>query len=141
MRLRIDNDVIAYQDPSQRTTAEGPDDANRTARRPGRRPKPHPSQGRPAPYKAFDRTLVPRFSVRGQPDLRHDGPVRLRKWLPCLRKPARRVEILPARQPVCGGRDGRRFSRHDGDSKISAAPIKINAEIALPQIISDGVAP
>ena len=31
-------------------------------------------------------------------------------------------------------------SCHDGDSKIAAARIKISAEIALPQIISDGVA-
>ena len=31
-------------------------------------------------------------------------------------------------------------SRHDGDSKIAAARITISAEIALPQIISDGVA-
>ena len=140
MRLRIDNDVIAYQIHPTHYRRGAHDDAKPNGTTPPGADQTIHRRADPRHHKAFDQNMQCRgFSVRvGQ--TYNDRPGQgLRKWLPRLAKPARRVEMLPARQPVCGGRDGRDFSRRTKTPRSPPA-LKINAEIALPQIISDGVA-
>ena len=110
----------ATQAPTETTTAAGPIRA----------------------YKAFDQNMQCRgFQFEVGKTYEHDGPVKACKsGFHACENPLDvwSYYALDSRYAVV--EMGGDVSRHDGDSKIAAARITISAEIALPQIISDGVA-
>ena len=93
-------------------------------------------------YKAFDQNMQCRgFQFDVGQTYEHDGPVKAcESGFHACENPLDvwRYYALDSRYAVV--EMGGDVSRHDGDSKIAAARITISAEIALPQIISDGVA-
>ena len=93
-------------------------------------------------YKAFDKNMRCRgFQFDVGQTYEHDGPVKAcESGFHACENPLDvwRYYALDSRYAVV--EMGGDVSRHDGDSKIAAARITISAEIALPQIISDGVA-
>ena len=93
-------------------------------------------------YKAFDKNMRCRgFQFDVGQTYEHDGPVKAcESGFHACENPLDvwSYYALDSRYAVV--EMGGDVSRHDGDSKIAAARITISAEIALPQIISDGVA-
>ncbi|MCB1913925.1 MAG: hypothetical protein KDG53_18845, partial [Rhodocyclaceae bacterium] len=93
-------------------------------------------------YKAFDKNLQCRgFQFEVGQTYEHDGQVKAcESGFHACENPLDVWNYYPLDSRYAVVEMGGDVSRHDGDSKIAAARIKINAEIALPQIISDGVA-
>ena len=93
-------------------------------------------------YNAFDQNMQCRgiqFDV-GQ-TYEHDGPVKAcESGFHACENPLDVWSYYPLDSRYAVVELGGDVSRHDDDSKIAAARITISAEIALPQIISDGVA-
>ena len=143
MRLRIDNDVVAYQYPSHGTIATGTTMTQAEQHDATQAPtETTTAAGRSAPTRRLTRTCSAAvFSSASARPMSTTGRSRRAKVASTPRNPLDVWRPLPARQPVCGGPSWAEIvSRHDDDSKIAAARITISAEIALPQIISDGVA-
>ena len=93
-------------------------------------------------YKAFDKNLQCRgFQFEVGQTYEHDGQVKAcESGFHACENPLDVWRYYPLDSRYAVVELGGDVSCHDGDSKIAAARIKINAEIALPQIISDGVA-
>ena len=93
-------------------------------------------------YKAFDKNLQCRgFQFEVGQVYEHDGPVKAcESGFHACENPLDVWSYYPLDSRYAVVELGGDVSCHDGDSKIAAARIKISAEIALPQIISDGVA-
>ena len=93
-------------------------------------------------YKAFDKNLQCRgFQFEVGQIYEHDGPVKAcESGFHACENPLDVWSYYPLDSRYAVVELGGDVSCHDGDSKIAAARIKISAEIALPQIISDGVA-
>ena len=93
-------------------------------------------------YKAFDRDMKCRgYQFEAGKTYDHDGPVRAcESGFHACENPLDVWNYYPLDSRYAVVELGGDASRHDGDSKIAAARITISAEIALPQIISDGVA-
>ena len=95
-------------------------------------------------YKAFDQNMQCRgFQFEVGHTYEHDGPVKAcESGFHACENPLDVWSYYPLDSRYAVVEMGGDFSRHDDDddSKISAARITISAEIALPQIISDGVA-
>ena len=93
-------------------------------------------------YKAFDKNLQCRgFQFEVGKTYEHDGPVNAcESGFHACENPLDVWSYYPLDSRYAVVEMGGDFSRHDDDSKISAARITISAEIALPQIIRDGVA-
>ena len=92
-------------------------------------------------YKAFDQNLQCRgFQFEVGQVYEHDGPVKAcESGFHACENPLDVWSYYPLDSRYAVVELGGDVSRHD-DSKIAAARITISAEIALPQIISDGVA-
>ena len=93
-------------------------------------------------YKAFDQNMQCRgFQFEVGKTYEHDGPVKAcESGFHACGNPLDVWSYYPLDSRYAVVEMGGDFSRHDDDSKISAARITISAEIALPQIIRDGVA-
>ena len=93
-------------------------------------------------YKAFDQNMQCRgFQFEVGQVYEHDGPVKAcESGFHACENPLDVWSYYPLDSRYAVVELGGDVSCHDGDSKIAAARIKISAEIALPQIISDGVA-
>ena len=93
-------------------------------------------------YKAFDQNMQCRgFQFEVGKTYEHDGPVKAcESGFHACENPLDVWSYYPLDSRYAVVEMGGDFSRHDDDSKISAARITISAEIALPQIIRDGVA-
>ena len=93
-------------------------------------------------YKAFDKNLQCRgFQFEVGKTYEHDGPVNAcESGFHACENPLDVWSYYPLDSRYAVVELGGNVSRHDVDSKIAAARITISAEIALPQIISDGVA-
>ena len=93
-------------------------------------------------YKAFDKNLQCRgFQFEVGQTYEHDGPVKAcESGFHACENPLDVWNYYPLDSRYAVVELGGDISRHDDDSKIAAARITISAEIALPQIISDGVA-
>ena len=93
-------------------------------------------------YKAFDKNMRCRaFQFEVGQTYEHDGPVKAcASGFHACENPLDVWSYYPLDSRYAVVEMGGDFSRHDDDSKISAARITISAEIALPQIIRDGVA-
>ena len=93
-------------------------------------------------YKAFDKKLQCRgFQFEVGQVYEHDGPVKAcESGFHACENPLDVWSYYPLDSRYAVVELGGDVSCHDGDSKIAAARITISAEIALPQIISDGVA-
>ena len=93
-------------------------------------------------YKAFDKNLQCRgFQFEVGQTYEHDGQVKAcESGFHACENPLDVWSYYPLDSRYAVVELGGDVSRHDGDSKIAAARITISAEIALPQIISDGVA-
>ena len=93
-------------------------------------------------YKAFDKNLQCRgFQFEVGQTYEHDGEVEAcSSGFHACENPLDVWSYYPIDSRYAVVELGGDVSRHDDDSKIAAARITISAEIALPQIISDGVA-
>ena len=93
-------------------------------------------------YKAFDKNLQCRgFQFEVGQTYEHDGQVKAcESGFHACENPLDVWSYYPIDSRYAVVELGGDISRHDDDSKIAAARITISAEIALPQIISDGVA-
>ncbi|WP_297360429.1 hypothetical protein [Thauera sp.] len=93
-------------------------------------------------YKAFDQNMQCRgFQFKVGQTYEHDGPVKAcESGFHACENPLDVWSYYPLDSRYAVVELGGDVSRHDSDSKIAAARITISAEIALPQIISDGVA-
>jgi len=93
-------------------------------------------------YKAFDQNMQCRgFQFDVGQTYEHDGPVKAcESGFHACENPLDVWSYYPLDSRYAVVELGGDVSRHDDDSKIAAARITISAEIALPQIISDGVA-
>ena len=93
-------------------------------------------------YKAFDQNMQCRaFQFDVGQTYEHDGPVKAcASGFHACENPLDVWSYYPLDSRYAVVELGGYVSRHDGDSKIAAARITISAEIALPQIIRDGVA-
>ena len=93
-------------------------------------------------YKAFDQNMQCRgFQFDVGQTYEHDGPVKAcESGFHACENPLDVWSYYPLDSRYAVVELGGDVSRHDGDSKIAAARITISAEIALPQIISDGIA-
>ena len=93
-------------------------------------------------YKAFDQNMQCRgFQFGVGQTYEHDGPVKAcESGFHACENPLDVWSYYPLDSRYAVVELGGDVSRHDGDSKIAAARITISAEIALTQIISDGVA-
>ena len=93
-------------------------------------------------YKAFDKNLQCRgFQFEVGKTYEHDGQVKAcESGFHACENPLDVWSYYPIDSRYAVVELGGDVSRHDDDSKIAAARITISAEIALPQIISDGVA-
>ena len=93
-------------------------------------------------YKAFDKNLQCRgFQFEVGQTYEHDGQVKACKsGFHACENPLDVWSYYPLDSRYAVVELGGDVSRHDDDSKIAAARITISAEIALPQIINDGVA-
>ena len=93
-------------------------------------------------YKAFDKNLQCRgFQFEVGQTYEHDGPVKAcESGFHACENPLDVWSYYPLDSRYAVVELGGYVSRHDGDSKIAAARITISAEIALTQIISDGIA-
>ena len=93
-------------------------------------------------YKAFDQNMQCRgFQFEVGHTYEHDGPVKAcESGFHACENPLDVWSYYPLDSRYAVVEMGGDVSRHDSDSKIAAARITISAEIALPQIISDGVA-
>ena len=93
-------------------------------------------------YKAFDKNLQCRgFQFEVGKTYEHDGPVKAcESGFHACENPLDVWSYYPLDSRYAVVELGGYVSRHDGDSKIAAARITISAEIALTQIISDGIA-
>ena len=93
-------------------------------------------------YKAFDKNMRCRgFQFGVGQTYEHDGPVKAcESGFHACENPLDVWSYYPLDSRYAVVELGGDVSRHDSDSKIAAARITISAEIALPQIISDGVA-
>ena len=93
-------------------------------------------------YKAFDQNMQCRgFQFDVGQTYEHDGPVKAcESGFHACENPLDVWSYYPLDSRYAVVELGGDVSRHDSDSKIAAARITISAEIALPQIISDGVA-
>ena len=93
-------------------------------------------------YKAFDKSLKCRgFQFEVGQTYEHDGKVSAcESGFHACENPFDVWSYYPLDSRYAVVELGGDVSRHDDDSKIAAARITISAEIALPQIISDGVA-
>ncbi|MDQ5902965.1 MAG: hypothetical protein QG672_552, partial [Pseudomonadota bacterium] len=93
-------------------------------------------------YKAFDQNLQCRgFQFEVGQTYEHDGPVKAcESGFHACENPLDVWSYYPIDSRYAVVELGGDVSRHDDDSKIAAARITISAEIALPQIINDGVA-
>jgi hypothetical protein len=93
-------------------------------------------------YKAFDQNMQCRgFQFEVGKTYEHDGPVKAcESGFHACENPLDVWSYYPLDSRYAAVEMGGDFSRHDDDSKISAARITISAEITLPQIIRDGVA-
>ena len=93
-------------------------------------------------YKAFDQNMQCRgFQFEVGKTYEHDGPVKAcESGFHACENPLDVWSYYPLDSRYAVVELGGDVSRHDGDSKIAAARITISAEIALTQIISDGIA-
>ena len=93
-------------------------------------------------YKAFDQNMQCRgFQFEVGQTYEHDGPVKAcESGFHACENPLDVWSYYPLDSRYAVVELGGDVSRHDDDSKIAAARITISAEIALTQIISDGVA-
>ena len=93
-------------------------------------------------YKAFDQNMQCRgFQFDVGQTYEHDGPVKAcESGFHACENPLDVWSYYPLDSRYAVVELGGDVSRHDGDSKIAAARITISAEIALTQIISDGIA-
>ena len=93
-------------------------------------------------YKAFDQNMQCRgFQFEVGQTYEHDGPVKAcESGFHACENPLDVWSYYPLDSRYAVVELGGDVSRHDGDSKIAAARITISAEIALTQIISDGIA-
>ena len=93
-------------------------------------------------YKAFDQNMQCRgFQFEVGHTYEHDGPVKAcESGFHACENPLDVWSYYPLDSRYAVVELGGDVSRHDGDSKIAAARITISAEIALTQIISDGIA-
>lgn len=93
-------------------------------------------------YKAFDKNMRCRsFQFEVGQTYEHYGPIKAcESGFHACENPLDVWSYYPLDSRYAVVELGGDISRHDDDSKIAAACITISAEIALPQIISDGVA-
>ena len=93
-------------------------------------------------YKAFDQNMQCRgFQFEVGHTYEHDGPVKAcESGFHACENPLDVWSYYPLDSRYAVVEMGGDVSRHDSDSKIAAARITISAEIALTQIISDGIA-
>ena len=93
-------------------------------------------------YKALDQDMQCRgFQFEVGQTYEHDGPVKAcESGFHACENPLDVWSYYPLDSRYAVVELGGDISRHDDDSKIAAARITISAEVALPQIISDGVA-
>ena len=93
-------------------------------------------------YKAFDKNLQCRgFQFEIGQTYEHDGPVKAcESGFHACENPLDVWSYYPLDSRYAVVELDGDVSRHGDDSKVAAARITISAEIALPQIISDGVA-